>query len=54
MAPKIDANNTVRIGLVGCGRISDKHLNAIKNTPGAEIIGVCDPVKKKAVEAAKK
>lgn len=31
-----------RIALVGCGRISKRHIEAIRSTPGAEIACVCD------------
>lgn len=29
-------------GVVGCGVISDTHLDAIKELPNARIIAVCD------------
>ena len=33
---------TVRVGLVGCGRISAYHLAALQRLPGVEIVAVCD------------
>ncbi len=32
----------VRIGLIGCGRISDRHLEVLKNLPEARLVGVTD------------
>lgn len=31
-----------KFGLVGCGRISSKHIDAIKNIPNAKLTAVCD------------
>jgi predicted dehydrogenase len=31
-----------RFGLVGCGRISSKHIDAIKSIPNAKLAAVCD------------
>jgi UDP-N-acetyl-2-amino-2-deoxyglucuronate dehydrogenase len=42
----------LKICVVGCGRISGKHFEAIKNIPELELIGVCDIVKEKAEKAA--
>jgi UDP-N-acetyl-2-amino-2-deoxyglucuronate dehydrogenase len=44
----------VRIGIVGCGRISKNHFEAISKLPGAKIAGCCDMVEKTAKSAAKK
>lgn len=33
---------TVKFGLIGCGKISAKHIAAIKNTQGTELAAVCD------------
>ena len=43
----------VRIALVGAGRISGKHLTAIKTVPEFELVAVCDIDKEKADKAAK-
>jgi len=41
-------------GLIGCGRISEKHFEAIANIKDARIISCCDIVEQKAIEAASK
>lgn len=33
----------VRVGLIGCGKMGLQHLQAIKATPGATVVGVADP-----------
>jgi nucleoside-diphosphate-sugar epimerase/predicted dehydrogenase len=33
---------TLRVALVGCGRISAYHLAALKDVPGVEVVAVCD------------
>jgi predicted dehydrogenase len=33
---------TLRVGIVGCGKIADEHVFQIKRIPGCEIVGVCD------------
>ena len=38
----------VRFALVGCGRISKNHLDAINRAPHAELVAVCDIVEDKA------
>lgn len=42
----------VKFGIIGCGRISANHLDAIKNAPSAELVAVCDIVEEKAKRAA--
>jgi len=34
--------NKKRIAIVGCGRISQRHLNVIKQNSALELVGVCD------------
>ena len=41
-----------RIALVGCGRISKRHMEAITATPGVEIAYVCDKKEERARAAA--
>ncbi len=41
-----------KVGLVGCGRISKRHIEAIAATEGIEIAYVCDKVEEKARAAA--
>ncbi|HZP91660.1 MAG TPA: Gfo/Idh/MocA family oxidoreductase [Burkholderiales bacterium] len=58
MRPPI-LNRKVRFALVGCGRISQSHLNAIaKHSGRAELVGVCDieeaALKRVAVETKAK
>jgi len=43
----------MRIGLVGCGRISKKHFEAIKKLSNADIVACCDIIEEKAKDAAK-
>ncbi len=38
----------VKLGLIGCGRISKNHLDAISQIPEAEFVAVCDSVLEKA------
>ena len=44
----------VNFALIGCGRISDRHFEAIANIPEAEIIACCDIIESRAIEASKK
>ncbi len=41
-----------RFALIGCGRISENHLDAIANAPSAKLVAVCDIVEEKAKAAA--
>lgn len=43
---------TIRFGLVGCGRISKNHFEAMSQIPNAEFVACCDIIKERAVEAA--
>ena len=38
---------TVKIGLIGCGRISKNHFDAVSQIPEAEFVAVCDLVEEK-------
>jgi predicted dehydrogenase len=42
--------NTLRFGIVGCGRIAQRHAKHIKNTQGIELTAVCDIVPERAEE----
>lgn len=42
------APRDVRIALVGCGRISRNHIEAIRDTPGLSLSAVCDIVEDRA------
>ena len=41
-------NNTVKVAIIGCGRVSGHHCQSIVQTEGVELIGVCDLIIKKA------
>jgi len=43
----------IKFAIVGCGRISDKHIEAIKKIPSAELVGICDSNREKADMTAK-
>ncbi|MEK7401071.1 MAG: Gfo/Idh/MocA family oxidoreductase [Gemmatimonadota bacterium] len=43
----------VRIALIGCGRISQSHFDAIRKVDGLQLVAVCDAVKSRAEEAGK-
>jgi predicted dehydrogenase len=32
----------LRVALIGCGKIADEHVSAIRRVPGCGIVGVCD------------
>jgi predicted dehydrogenase len=42
----------IRCVLVGCGRISDKHFDAIASHPELELTAVCDIVEERARAAS--
>jgi len=42
----------VKFALIGCGRISPNHFDAIENAPHATLVAVCDIVEEKAKKAA--
>lgn len=46
--------NNIKFGLIGCGRISAKHFEAIAQIENAEIISCCDIIEKKARETSEK
>ena len=45
---------TVKFALLGCGRISANHLDAIEHAPHAKLVAVCDIVEEKAKAVAEK
>lgn len=47
-------SQAVRIALVGCGRISANHFEAISKVDGLELAAVCDVVESRAKEAGEK
>jgi len=44
----------IKFGLVGCGRISKKHIEVLTNLKNAELVAVCDVIKSKAELIGKK
>ena len=42
----------VKLGLIGCGRISKNHLDAVSQIPEAEFVAVCDCISDKAQKVA--
>lgn len=41
-----------KFAIIGCGRISENHFDAIKNAPHAKLVAVCDIIEEKAKKAA--
>lgn len=41
-------NNTLKVAIIGCGRISGHHCRSIIQTEGVELVAVCDLVLEKA------
>jgi len=49
------ANDKVRIGIIGCGGISNgKHMPALSKLANAEMVAFCDIIEQRAIDAAKK
>src|SRR5665213_2731081 len=38
----------VKVGIIGCGRVSGHHCASISDTPGAQLLAVCDLLPEKA------
>ena len=47
-------NNTKKVGIIGCGRISVMHLSAIEKIEGIKLVACCDIKKDRADSVAKK
>ncbi|MFN5582198.1 Gfo/Idh/MocA family protein, partial [Gemmatimonas sp.] len=47
----IPAGQPIRVALVGCGRISRNHFDAIAKIPDLQLVSVCDIVPERAEEA---
>ena len=45
--------NEIKIAILGCGRIAQRHAHHISKTPGLILAAVCDTVKEKAEALAK-
>lgn len=50
---QISNEKRLRIGLIGCGRISNRHIQVITALPELELVSVCDIVSERAEKAAK-
>jgi UDP-N-acetyl-2-amino-2-deoxyglucuronate dehydrogenase len=48
------ASRRFRIALVGCGRISERHFDAIASQPALQLVGVCDELPERARVAGEK
>ena len=48
-----EKNQVFKVGLVGCGRISEKHFSAIEKHEKLKLVSVCDE-KKESLENVKK
>lgn len=44
--------NTIKFGIIGCGRIAQRHAEHINNTKGCELVATCDIIIQKAEELA--
>ena len=50
----ISANDTIRIGIIGCGGIANgKHMPSLKKIDTVEMVAFCDIVRERAEKAAK-
>ena len=47
-------SSSVRLALVGCGRISQTHFDAIRTVNGIDLVAVCDTVEQRARDAGEK
>ena len=47
----MSSDKTYRVALVGCGRISKNHFEAIGEIDGLELVGVCDTDPERAAKA---
>jgi len=47
----VGAEKTYRVALVGCGRISKNHFEAIDQIDGLELVAVCDTDPERAAQA---
>ena len=49
------ANRIVKVGIIGCGGIANgKHMPALKQLPGVELVAFCDIILERAEEAKAK
>lgn len=48
------SEKVIRFAIVGCGRISGYHIEALRSLPGVEVAAVCDIIEERAIAAAQK
>ncbi len=48
----MSSTNPLRIAIVGCGRISSRHLHVIDALPDLQLVGACDRIEERARNAA--
>jgi UDP-N-acetyl-2-amino-2-deoxyglucuronate dehydrogenase len=46
------ARSTFRVGIIGCGRIANSHVQAVLDCPDAELGALVDPVQERAAALA--
>jgi predicted dehydrogenase len=44
----------IRVGIIGCGKVADKHASQIRRIRGSEIVGVCDREALMAIQLAER
>lgn len=44
----------IRVGIIGCGKIADKHVNQIRRIKNAELVAVCDQEELMAMQLAER
>ena len=44
--------NKIKMGLIGCGRVSRKHIDALKLIPDVKLVAVCDIIEERAKKIA--
>src|SRR5690348_10416428 len=54
MSDQSERSRDFRILLVGCGRISERHFDAIQGCPGLELVAACDEVADRARAAGER
>lgn len=47
------AQDQFRVGLIGCGRVSPRHLDSLRELPEARVVAVSDVIEGRAARAAK-
>ena len=53
-AAKTSANNRIRLGVIGCGGMGNRHLDSLIKRTDCEVVAVCDAFKPRYMDAQKK